>query len=957
VKSERWQQVEQLYHAALECDAKERSAFLAEACAGDDSLRREVESLLAYEDQAENFIESPALEVVAKVMAEEKVTTMLAGQTINHYKITAPLGAGGMGEVYLAEDTRLERKVALKFLPAHLTQDKRHLHRFQQEARAVAALSHPNVCAIHEVMETGEGRHCIVMEYVDGVSLRERMAEGRMKLAAVIDVAAQIGSALAAAHTAGIVHRDIKPENIMLRRDGYVKVLDFGLAKLTEKKPEPADSESETRALELKTLPGLVMGTVAYMSPEQARGLPVDARTDIWSLGVVLYEMLSGVSPFKRDTAAETMTTILREEPPELPDSLASPPALLRILRHCLEKDPEERFQNARDLVFDLEAMSGTAPLPAVAEQRRFSNRYVVALLTAAALALVGGAAFVVGRRTAATPEHQRVTGVHRLTDFTGLEEFPAIAPDLKSIAFTARVDGSRQIFVRLLAGGTPLQITTDAVDHELPRWTRDASSVVYFSPAVRGDIQGTIWEISALGGAPRRVIDSVGGADVRRDGRIACFRLASGKIEVVSVSPDGADLRVIVQFDEPVYYKYPRWSPDGKWIAYQRGDGVRWDIFAVPACGGPPRQLTRDNRQIHGLTWLPDSSGIVYSSSLGTTMPYLPTLGLWEVGLDGANPRLVAPPDLSYLQPDIHQSGAMAASRLQMQFDLWRFPTDGSPEENVRRAVRLTRQTAQVQTPTVGSTDREIAFLSDSGGHSNLWMLTPETGALRQITQERDPNVALGVPIWAPDGKWIAFVSSRGNTGLAFGVWIVSPDGGNLRNLVPRGLGVTWSPDARWLYYADAGTAYKVSPVGGSPVRVRSGPARNMIGSDGTTLYFMVDRTLADGSPGFEIHAASPEDAPSRVLARIPASRAPQWQIINPALSPDGALLAMPLTDGPTTNIWTLSTATGEWRQITDFGERPIFIARRVSWSADGRSILAAVGEGDADIVLFEMK
>ena len=251
----------------------------------------------------------------------------------------------------------------------------------------------------------------------------------------------------------------------------------------------------------------------------------------------------------------------------------------------------------------------------------------------------------------------------------------------------------------------------------------------------------------------------------------------------------------------------------------------------------------------------------------------------------------------------------------------------------------------------------QEIAFLSDSGGHSNLWMLTPETGALRQITQERDPNVALGVPIWAPDGKWIAFVSSRGNTGLAFGVWIVSPDGGNLRNLVPRGLGVTWSPDARWLYYADAGTAYKVSPVGGSPVRVRSGPARNMIGSDGTTLYFMVDRTLADGRPGFEIHAASPEDAPSRVLARIPASRAPQWQIINPALSPDGKLLAMPLTDGATTNIWTLSTSTGEWRQITDFGERPIFIARRVSWSADGRSILAAVGEGDADIVLFETK
>jgi Tol biopolymer transport system component len=210
---------------------------------------------------------------------------------------------------------------------------------------------------------------------------------------------------------------------------------------------------------------------------------------------------------------------------------------------------------------------------------------------------------------------------------------------------------------------------------------------------------------------------------------------------------------------------------------------------------------------------------------------------------------------------------------------------------------------------------------------------------------------------MWSIDGKRIGFVSSRGLTGLAFGIWTVDPDGSNMRNLVPRGLGMTWSADGASVYYIDEGTIYKIPSAGGTPVVVRSGRARNVVAVHGTTLFFMVDRTLTDGSPGFEIHAASPVDAPSRVLARIAASRAPQWQIVQPALSPDGQQLALPLTDGATTNIWTLSTSTGEWQKVTDFGARPTFIARRVSWSSDGRSILAAVGSGDADVVVFEQK
>ena len=233
----------------------------------------------------------------------------------------------------------------------------------------------------------------------------------------------------------------------------------------------------------------------------------------------------------------------------------------------------------------------------------------------------------------------------------------------------------------------------------------------------------------------------------------------------------------------------------------------------------------------------------------------------------------------------------------------------------------------------------------------------------LRQITHERDPAVTVGLPLWSPDGRTIAFVGSRGNRGLTLGVWLVDPDGSNLRQVANPGLGPAWSSDGRWLYYSTRGDAgaggnvmlRKIPVDGGNPVTVRTEQLRNVIGSDGSTLYFVFERSLVDGRPDFEIHAASPENAPSRVLAHIPATRVPLWQIVNPALSPDGKWLAQPLTDGFTTNVWALSTTTAEWRQITDFGDRPTFIARRVSWSADGQSIFAALGEGDADIVLLE--
>ena len=357
MKAERWQQVERVYESALAKDASERASFLEDACAGDDALRQEVESLLAYQERSEDFIESPALDVAAKLIAKQKSTTAVLGQMIKHYKIVAAIGAGGMGEVYLAEDTRLERRVALKFLPAHLTEDERYLRRFEQEARAVAALSHPNVCMIHEVIETGDGRHCIVMEYVDGMTLSDSLKEKPLTVREALDIAIQVSSALSAAHLAGIVHRDIKLENIMLRRDGYVKILDFGLAKLTDKNWSGVDNEAATRML--NTSPGVVMGTVYYMSPEQARGLPVDERTDIWSLGVVLYEMICGSHPFTGATPTDVIISIAEREPEPLTKRVPEAPLQLEeIVQKALAKKREDRYQTADDLQRDLRSLS-----------------------------------------------------------------------------------------------------------------------------------------------------------------------------------------------------------------------------------------------------------------------------------------------------------------------------------------------------------------------------------------------------------------------------------------------------------------------------------------------------------------------------------------------------------------------------------------------------------------------
>ncbi|HEY2712405.1 MAG TPA: protein kinase [Chthoniobacterales bacterium] len=357
MNAERWQRVNDLFHSAIERAPEEWTAFLDEACDGDDGLCREVKSLLNSHERTQTFIELPAFEVAPELLVSDR-TDALIGELIGHYRIDSLIGLGGMGEVYLAHDEQLGRKAALKLLPQHLTADETQLSRFKNEARSASALNHPNILTVYEI-GVEAGRHFIATEFIEGMTLRAALASGRMNLHAAIEIAVQVASALAAAHEAGVVHRDIKPENIMLRPDGYVKVLDFGIAKLIEQSPA-LDGEEFEPTTALQTRPGLVLGTGRYMSPEQARGQKADARSDIWSMGVVLYEMVAGIPPFLGQTPGDCIAAILTTEPPPLSGVVSDVPlALESILETALRKNSDKRYQTSKEMLSELRKLKG----------------------------------------------------------------------------------------------------------------------------------------------------------------------------------------------------------------------------------------------------------------------------------------------------------------------------------------------------------------------------------------------------------------------------------------------------------------------------------------------------------------------------------------------------------------------------------------------------------------------
>ena len=851
--------------------------------------------------------------------------TLTPGSRFGAYEIVEPVGAGGMGEVYRARDVRLDRNVALKVLPQAFTRDAERLARFDREARVLASLNHPGIAAIHGIEEC-DGLRALVLEFVEGGTLADRLlAKRTLPVDETIEMTRQIAEALDVAHERGIVHRDLKPSNVGLTANGTVKVLDFGVAKTqpTQLSLVTVEDDRATIAAPVaETGAGRVLGTMAYMSPEQARGQTVDKRADIWAFGCVIFEMLTGSAAFGGASVSDTVVSVLEREPnwKALPASV--PSNLRRLIERCLQKDVRRRLRDIGDVPDYL------APAPTTdSAQVRSAERLPAA-------------------------EFQR------LTDEVGINESPTISPDGKMVAFVATVDGRQQVWVRLLTGGAPLQVTRDDADHLYPRWAPDSSSLIYYAPPDNLDDEGALWEVSALGGLPRAIIGALGGGDISHDGRrIALMRADESGAVLTTVARDGSDPQPVAHVPRGHTWQAPRWSPDDGWLAFYGRGLTIWDevLWIVPARGGERRAIARATF-MRGCSWLPGQSGLIYSSSKGSTLPYPPTFNLRIVSMDGSTDTQITAGDVSYVDPDLHPSSRLVVCRVRSESDIWKCPVSGSAVENTRAMTRVTHQTGQVQTPSVSPDGSELVYLSDNGGHANLWVIRTDGTRARQITFERDPAVTIGVPKWSPAGDAIVYIVNRDLPQL----WVIRPDGRGARKLVERGMWASWGDDGRWLYYtpnvnAERYTIEKVAATGGTPVPVRGEDNATAPTVGKGVLYFAALVTPEFGSLDWEIRRAAPEDAPSELVGRIAGNRLPFSSLyVHPALSKDGRWLAQGLTNGATTNLWVLSTEDGSWRQVTEFGE-PTFILRQVSWSPDGQYLYAAVSKNNGDVVIFD--
>jgi serine/threonine protein kinase/Tol biopolymer transport system component len=576
MKNERWKRIEQLYHAALDRDSGARAGFLAQACEGDEELRREVEELLGHDATADGFIEGNALAFEARRLDPEELSQtapqLPPGQLIGAYKILALLGRGGMGVVYRARDERLRRDVAIKVLPASFANNADRLRRFEQEAHATSALNHPNILTVYDI-GAHEGAPFIVAELLEGEELRAQLEPGALPVRTSLEYAQQITTGLAAAHEKGIIHRDLKPENLFVTKDGRVKILDFGLAKLRRQQPGAVDSHAPTQ--KRLTDPGVVMGTVGYMAPEQVRGQESDTQADIFSFGVILYEMLSGQRPFHGASAIEVMNAILKEEPPELGETNAKiSPQLEKLVRRCLEKQPERRFQTAYDLGFALEALStptNSRETPAVEtiSATPLRGHREKLWMGATAVLLLGMLGVIWAYYTRQPAPDVRVMKLSLLPPERSSFGHIAVAPDGSHLAFTAATGGKVQLWVQAL-DSTEARELAGTQGARFPFWSPDNRFIAFFA-----DLQ--LKKIEVTGGPVQTLCDApfISGGAWSRAGVI----LLAGTGGLSRISATGGEVKPVTTSDrsrQEIDHRYPTFLPGGHHFLYSIVSGQK---------------------------------------------------------------------------------------------------------------------------------------------------------------------------------------------------------------------------------------------------------------------------------------------------------------------------------------------------------------------------------------------
>jgi Tol biopolymer transport system component/tRNA A-37 threonylcarbamoyl transferase component Bud32 len=894
----------------------------------------------------------------------------MVGRTISHYQIIEKLGEGGMGVVYKARDTHLDRFVAIKILPAEKVADAERKRRFVQEAKSASALNHPNIITIHDIA-SDNGLDFIAMEYVPGKALNQVITRKGLPLAEALKYAVQIADALATAHAAGIIHRDLKPGNVMVsgapERSGFVKVLDFGLAKLTDK-TDSGDREF-TESMHQDGAPasgdGAIVGTVSYMSPEQAEGKKVDARSDIFSFGALLYEMVTGRRAFQADSRLSTLSAVLREEPKPAGQIVEGlPRELERIIARCLRKNPERRFQTMADLKVALEELkeesdSGTLSA-APGRQQRPARRLVWAAALLAAFTLGVGALWFM-RSPGKAPE--AALNPVPLTTYPGVQGWPSFSPDGNQVAFAW--NGEKQdnddIYVKMIGtNGPPLRLTTDAAQDYGPGWSPDGRFIAFLRILPSG--KRALLVIPAIGGLERKIAEifSESRPTWSPDGNWLAISEKDSETEPFALSllsvDTGEKRRLTSPPKQSVGDLDPAFSPDGRSLVFSRGINAdangQSDLYLLafsdgwkPA--GEPRQITFGNQGAQTPAWTADGREIVYS--VGS----LVLRGLWRISVFGhaagrAEPQPLPSVGNDASEPAISGSGHRLAYVHPFSHNsIWRMAApslEGKRLRPLNQPAPLISSTRDDESPQFSPDGKKIAFASTRSGSLEVWVCDADGSNAVQLTSFGGPDIS--TPRWSPDGGRIAFDS---NAPGEWDIYVVGANGGKPQRMTtdPANDGnPSWSPDGRWIFFDSARAGeqqvWKMSANGGEAVQVtKDGGFAPLESPDGKFLYYT---KALDSTSLWKIPIEGGEA--SRVLDGLSSYQ-------NVAIVNSGLYFVPPRNTAGDSSIQFLSFATSNISNLATFEKSPVW---GLTASPDGKWILYCLEQqSGSELMLVE--